>query len=201
MIRVGVTGGIGTGKTTVCRVFSKLGIPIYYADNEAKRLMDVGTGSIREQLIALLGEEIYIGNKINRPLMAAMIFHDQELLAEVNRIVHPRVTEDFQHWCSTMNEFPYVIQESAVLLESEIRRMFDYVVLVTAPETLRLNRVSQRPGMTDEKNKSIMKSQLPEREIIMLADFIVVNDDKNLILPQILDLHARFNQLATHDIQ
>jgi dephospho-CoA kinase len=193
MIRVGITGGIGSGKSWICQIFIRLGIPVYHAD-DAARMITENDGAIRQDLISLLGNDIYSGKSLNRSKMAEMIFNDQELLKKVNHIIHPRVVSDFQNWCQAMAGFPYVIQESAILFESELYRMFDFIVLVTAPEEVRFRRVITRNGMTIEKIHSIMKNQLPEKEILVRSHLILRNDDKNLVLPPILKFHRELMQ-------
>jgi dephospho-CoA kinase len=194
MIRVGITGGIGSGKSLVCQVFSRLGIPVYYADTAAKTLME-HDASIRNELISLLGEDIYYGDSLNRIKLSALIFHNEELLTKVNRIVHPRVAADFLKWCACFSVNHYIIQESAILFESEAYRLFDYIVLVTAPEEVRFRRVITREGMTAEKIQSIMKNQMQEEELRSRSQSILENDEKSLLLPQILKLHSELMQI------
>jgi dephospho-CoA kinase len=189
MIRVGITGGIGSGKSWICQVFARLGIPVYNADTAA-RLITENDRAIRKELINLLGNDVYTGKSLNRSRMAEIIFNNRELLKKVNHIIHPAVVIDFRNWCNAMAGFPYIVQESAILFESELYRMFDFIVLVTAPEEVRFRRVINRYGMTAEKINSIMKNQLPEKEISVRSHLVIKNDDKTLVLPPILKFHT-----------
>jgi dephospho-CoA kinase len=194
MIKVGITGGIGSGKSLVCQVLERFGIPVYYADAAARILMD-NDPVIRHDLRAWLGEDIYAGNSLDRIKMAGLIFTNPELLKIVNRIVHPRVAADFQNWCDSSGNKPYVIQESAILFESEAYRFVDYIVLVTAPADVRQSRVMNRDGMTPEKIQAIMQNQWPDSEKASRSQFILKNDNKSLVLPRILDLHSQLSQI------
>jgi dephospho-CoA kinase len=188
MIKVGITGGIGTGKSLICQIFSMLGVPVYYADLAAKKLT-ASDPEIRKELILLMGRDIYTGNLINRPEMAQRIFKNPELLKKVEKIIHPRVFEHFKEWCSSYSNQPYIIQESALLFESDAYLIFDRFVTVSAPLELRISRVIKRKGMKMETVRSIIRNQLPEEEKIKRAHYVLINDEKMLLLPQILNLH------------
>jgi dephospho-CoA kinase len=192
MIKVGVTGGIGSGKSLICQVFSRLGIPVYSADDAAKNLMDRDP-VIKKDLTGIFGDTIFTDGKPDRLKLAGLIFDDPELLARVNRIVHPRVWQDFNEWCSSFTTVPFVIQESAILFESKSGHLFDYVILVTAPEEIRIQRVLNRPGMTLKKILKIMKNQLPEEEKTEGSHFVIKNDGKTLILPEILSIYKKIS--------
>jgi len=194
MIKVGITGGVGSGKSLVCQVFSRLGVPVYSADEAAKKLMDNDAG-IRKDLIRIFGKDIYAGEKLNRSMLAGLIFDDPGLLAQVNRIVHPRVGLDFSHWYSYFTDVRFVIQESAILFESNFFELFDYIILVTAPEEIRMQRVLGRPGMTREKIMRILKNQLPEEEKIVRSHFVLRNDGTRLILPHILSIYSEMSKI------
>jgi dephospho-CoA kinase len=195
MIKVGITGGMGSGKSLVCQVFERLGIPVYYADEAARKLMEHDP-VIRHDLMAWLGEDIYAGNSLDRVKMAGLIFTNPELLKIVNRIVHPRVAVDFQNWCDSYENKLYVIQESAILFESEAYRFVDFIVLVTAPEDVRFNRVITRDGMTPERIQAIMKNQWPDNQKTNRSQFVLHNDNKSLVLPGILDIHSQLLQVS-----
>ena len=188
MIRVGVTGGIGSGKSLVCEVFSKLGIPVYSADEEAHFVTNADP-LIRLELIDIFGPSIYNGDSLNRLILAELIFKDKDLLQRVNQIIHPRVAEHFDNWCRNFSSYPYVIQESAIIFESGAFRSFHRIVAVTAPEELRLQRVMTRKNMTHEKFQSILRNQLCEEDLKDRSDFLIINDDIAPLLPQILNLH------------
>jgi dephospho-CoA kinase len=193
MIKVGVTGGIGSGKSLICQVFSHLGVPVYIADEAAKNLMDHDPEIIKG-LTAVFGATIYEGGKLNRPKLAGFIFDDPKILADVNRIVHPGVRHNFSEWCSSFTSVPFVIQESAILFESNAFSFFDYIILVTAPDEIRIQRVLSRPGMTREKILGIMKNQLPEEEKIVRSHFVIKNDETTLILPHILSIYTEISK-------
>jgi dephospho-CoA kinase len=191
MIKVGITGGIGSGKSLVCEAFSKLKVPVYNADREAKILTDTDT-NIRKELTALMGENIYSGSTINTLLMAENIFSKPALLVKVNSIIHPRVARHFELWCNSYTTCPYIIQESAILFESMAYLLFDTVVTVTSPEEVRIQRVIARKNMNREKVLAVMKNQLPESEKIRRSDYVIINDGINPVIPQILHLHNLF---------
>jgi dephospho-CoA kinase len=189
MIKVGITGGIGSGKSLVCEVFSRLGAPVYYADERARFLMEHDTG-IRKDLTAVLGDDIYTGKALNRQRIAGLIFNNPELLIRVNQIIHPRVAVDFEDWCSRLASAPVAIHESALLFEAGMNVLFDYIVLVTAPAEIRIGRVAGRPGMTPEKIQRIMNNQLPDEEKIVRSHFVLKNDGLTLLLPAILLIYT-----------
>jgi dephospho-CoA kinase len=195
MIKVGITGGIGSGKTVVCQVFLKLGAPVYFADVEAKLLSETDRG-IRKDLKALLGKDIYSGRTLDRSKMSDLVFGNRILLDGVNRIIHPKVAMHFQAWCREHARFDYIIQESAILFESSAYLLFDKTVTVTAPEELRIQRTVSRKSMTLEKIKAIMQNQMPEHEKVARSHHVILNDGAKLILPQILKLHHAWSNHA-----
>jgi dephospho-CoA kinase len=192
MIKVGVTGGIGSGKSLICQVFSRLGVPVYIADEAAKNLMDHNPVIIKG-LTGIFGDTIYVDGKLNRSKLSGMIFDDPLILAQVNRIVHPVVRQDFDEWCSAFTSVPFVIQESAILFETKAINLFDYIILVLAPEEIRIQRVIRRTGMTREKILRIMKNQLSDEEKIVRSHFHIKNDETNLILPIILSIYTEIS--------
>jgi len=195
MIRVGITGGIGSGKSMVCQVFEKLGIPVYYADPAARELIERDP-VIRHDLTAWLGEDIFSGDSLDRTKLAGIIFSNPEMLEMVNRIVHPRVAVDFENWCASFWNRHYVIQESAILFESGAYRFVDRVILVTAPEQVRIDRVMSRSGMTADRIRAVMKNQFPDNKKAMRSQYILNNDNKSLLLPGILEIHSELMQIS-----
>ncbi|SRR6056297_445390 len=191
MRKIGVTGGIGSGKTLVCDVFRALRVPVYEADREAKRLMEEDP-SLRKHLEGLFGKEAYTEGHLNRSHIASRVFGDPEILQALNSKVHPAVHEDFQRWCLEQSSAPCVIEEAAVLYESGGDRFLDAVVLVYAPEELRMERVMKRDGVSREQVLHRMKHQLPDEEKRKRADYIIFNGNQQMILPQIVDLHQQF---------
>jgi dephospho-CoA kinase len=186
--KVAVTGGIGVGKTLVCEIFKKLGIPVFNADFVGKQLLDSDTG-IKQKIVSLFGNGIYLPNgAVNRKKLAEMVFNNQIALEKLNGIVHPVVRKNFQNWAQNQ-QAPYVIQESAIIFESKISGIFDKIVTVTAPFELRVTRVMKRDNVSGDKVIERMKNQLPEEEKIKQSDYIIVNSGKEMILPQIINIH------------
>jgi len=194
MIKVGVTGGIGSGKSLVCQVFSVLGIHVYYADAESKKLAD-SDPEIREKLISIAGSTVYNDAGLNRPILADLIFSNNVLLEKVNRIIHPRVAAHFQKWCVLHAHETYIIHESAILFESGLYKEFDRIIAVTAPKEIRISRILSRTNMSVEKAEEIMKNQLPQEETAERSDYTIINDEFTLLIPQILHLHKIFLSL------
>jgi len=188
---IGVTGGIGSGKSTVCQVFSLLGVPVYSADIRAKALMN-SLPELQHSLQALLGDDIVCDNQINRPLMASRIFADSRLLRQVNEQIHPAVLEDFRLWASRQHA-PYVLHEAAILFESGFESSMHQNIVVTAPLEVRIARVMNRDNLTRDQVEQRMSHQWPEEELICRADHILVNDNTRMVLPQILELHDKLN--------
>jgi dephospho-CoA kinase len=192
MKKAGLTGGIGSGKTMVCCVFTALGVPVYHADGAARRLMETDE-TIRQSLKDLLGDDIYKGNEPDRNRIAELIFKDAQLLRKVNTIIHPRVADDFSGWCIRHKDSPYVIHESALLFESNFYRLFDIAITVTCPVDIRLQRILSREGMTRQKAERIMRNQLSEDEKITRSHYHINNDGHTLVLPQVLKIHSVLN--------
>lgn len=189
MIRVGLTGGIGTGKSVVARIFECLKVPVYDADTKAKNILD--SEKVIRQLQNLFGIAAIGNNGLpDRKYIASQVFADPEKLARLNKLIHPLVREDFEHWCE-MQKAPYVIEEAAILFESGFNRFFDITILVTAPEEICIDRVMKRDGVSREAVKQRMRNQWPEARKRELAGYILVNDGKNLLLPEVLKIHNK----------
>ncbi|MDR3133848.1 MAG: dephospho-CoA kinase [Prevotellaceae bacterium] len=185
----GLTGGIGSGKTLVGKVFSTMGVPVFNADEETKKLYDTDA-TLRAQLVNLLGEEVYDGPKLCRKRMAERIFADSRLLEKVNALVHPAVMERFRAYAAQQNA-PYVLMESAILFECGIASMMRKTVAVTAPETLRLQRVQQRDALPEEAIRLRIRQQWTDERRNAAADFIIVNDGTQAVLPQVITIHKQ----------
>lgn len=193
MIKVGVTGGIGSGKTTVCRIFGSLGIPVYYADARAKQLV-LEDQTLKNGYIRLFGPRVYTNEGLlNRKLIADRLFNDPELLKEVNGLVHPAVRKDFDKWCREQSA-PLVIQEAAVLIEGGGYLFMDHVILISAPEELRIERVMSRDGITREMVEQRMKNQWLTEQLREFCDFEISADDQHLITPQVLKIHKELEE-------
>lgn len=187
MIKVGLTGGMGSGKTTVARIFEQLGIPVFFADDEAKKISDQSL-EVKSALIALFGNEIYQQNTLNRKLLAQHIFSNPEHIKRVNAIIHPAVANAFTQWEHAQNA-PYVLQEAAILFETGGYKRFDKNILVTAPKALRIARVAHRSGLSRIEILQRMQNQWLDNEKKHLADFIIINNGKKMLLPQVLAIH------------
>lgn len=173
MIVVGLTGGIGSGKTTVGRMFKKLGVPVYNSDKEAKKLMR-SSKKIRKAIKELLGDESYSVNKLNKEFVANKVFNNKDLLEQMNAIVHPAVRKHFSKWVKKQ-ETPYVIQEAAIIFENSMHEFYDKVILVTAPKTIRIERLKARDASSESQIKARMKNQWDDIKKEPLADFVIEN--------------------------
>ncbi|AYN67892.1 dephospho-CoA kinase [Euzebyella marina] len=188
MITVGLTGGIGSGKTTVAKMFEELGVPVYYSDIEAKNLM-VGSETVKSRIVELLGHDAYIDGILNKNYIANKIFNDGVLLEKMNGIVHPAVREHFKDW-RKRKETAYVIQESALIFESGIQEFYDYIVLVVAPEEERIKRVLLRDeSASKESVKERIENQSSDSENIELSHFVIENLDLGETRRQVLKIH------------
>jgi dephospho-CoA kinase len=188
MYQVGVTGGIGSGKTLVCSVLEKLGIPVYYADRAARGLMN-SDQRLMEEVVALLGKEAYRNGSLDREYTAAQVFGNPEKLTALNSLVHPAVRRDYTGWLEQQQDAPYVVEEAAILFESGARRFLDLTVLVYAPEALRIQRVMERDGVEEEEVRKRMVHQMDEEKKRAMADLVIVNDGQDLLLPEIIQVH------------
>jgi dephospho-CoA kinase len=194
MIKVGITGGIGSGKSTVCRVFSVMGIPVFDADSVAKQSMNTNP-EIRDQLIHIFGTAVYLPDQtIDRKFLAEIVFNNSSLLAQLNAIVHPDVRKSFDEWCQNQQS-PYVLHEAAILFESGFYKLMDKTIAVVANEDERIQRVMKRDKITLELVKQRIHNQLSDAERIKLADFVISNNENELITPQIVEIDKK---IRTH---
>lgn len=190
MLKVGITGGIGSGKSTVCRVFEWLGIPVYYADERAKWLM-THDPDLRKEIIGLFGAGAFLPDgSLNRVHIAALAFRDAGLLQRLNGLVHPAVHRDGEAWHQAQVA-PYTLREAALLYESGGYRLVDKMIVVTAPAELRIRRVMARDNVERTAVEARMAKQWPEEEKVALADFVIRNDEQTAILPRIVEVHRR----------
>ncbi len=197
MLKVGITGGIGSGKTTVCRIFEMLGIPVFYADEVAKKVMTsdmILVGGIRDTF----GEASYsAAGELNRKHLADLVFNDTRQLEKLNALVHPAVFRAFDQWAASVENAPYLLKEAALLFESGSYKMCDLNVLVTAPEELRIRRVTRRDGVAPEAVRQRMNKQFTDEQKMPMSDFVIVNDERSLLIPQVLQLHQHFLTLSS----
>lgn len=196
MLKVGITGGIGSGKTTVCEIFSSFGIPVFNADAETKQLYTNST-ELRHQLVVTFGEDVFLtSGAINKAFLSEKLKFDEGRKA-LNDTVHPFVFERFKQWSEEQNSL-YVIKEAAILFESGADKTVNKSILVTAPMDIRIDRVKSRDARTSEEIQSIIASQWTDSRLRDLVDFIVVNDGKHSLIEQVRDLHAKLIHQATH---
>ena len=193
-LQVGITGGIGSGKSLVSRIFKCLGVPVYDADSRAKNLMTTD-GILIKQIKKEFGNLSYRNDgSLDRSYLGKETFGHQERLEKLNSLVHPRVANDYQQWVMTQENQRYVLREAALLYEVGVYKSIDKMIVVSSPEAIRMKRILARdPHRTEEDIKIIMMNQWPEEEKLKRADFIIYNDDQQLIIPQVLRLHAQFN--------
>lgn len=197
MITVGLTGGIGSGKTTVAKMFEALGVPVYIADDEAKKLMNTSK-VIKRKLIQLFGETAYLNNELNRPFLAEAIFNNRNLLQQMNAIVHPKVKAHFIKW-KAKQKAPYVISEVAIVFENDTYKNYDYIITVTAPEEVRISRVIARDHSTKEKVQAIINNQWKDAEKVRLSDYVISNTNLDSTKKQVLQIHNLLLKNATRD--
>ena len=187
MIVVGLTGGIGSGKSTIAAMFHELGVPVYNSDERAKHLMNTSK-KIKKELVELLGKKAYLEGNLNRTYIAKKVFNDTDLLEQLNQIVHPVVRKDFLKWTKKQNA-SYVIQETALLFENNAQELYDSVILITAPKELRIERVLSRDESTKEQIIARMNNQLDDQTKLELADFVIENIDLKTTALKVLEVH------------
>jgi dephospho-CoA kinase len=189
MKQIGITGGIGAGKSLICKVFRTLGVPIYEADLRARWLME-NDHALRQEIINAFGNESYTATGLNRPYLAQRVFHDQAQASLLDSLVHPSVGKDFQTWASQHSHAPYVLNEAALLFEAGRYKSLDKVIMVFAPIPLRIARIRKRdPQRTESEIQGIIQKQWTDELKMELADFIIHNDEVQPLLPQILAIH------------
>ena len=194
MIIVGLTGGIGSGKTTVASMFAALGIPVYTSDDEAKRLMRTSS-NLKRKLIDLFGEDAYVDGELNKPYIAQVIFNDTLYLNKMNALVHPAVAKDFKDWVRKQ-QAPYVIKEAAILFENEGYKQCDVMITVTAPKSLRIERLLNRDHTTVEKIEAIMKNQWTDAQKAERSHFVIENINRQSTQKQVYKIHQQILKMA-----
>jgi dephospho-CoA kinase len=194
MLKIGLTGGIGSGKSTVAKIFELFGIPIYYADDAAKQLMNTDP-HLKEQIIKRFGVESYTENGLNRNYIAKKVFDNKESLEFLNALVHPATLRDAEIWMQNQTT-PYAIKEAALIFESGAERFLDYVIGISAPEALRISRVQIRDEITPGEITTRIENQLNEDKKMSMCDFIIFNDGLQPLLPQVIVLNQKLLYLA-----
>jgi len=195
MLKIGVTGGIGSGKTTVCKVFEVLNVQVYYSDLRAKEIM-VTNPNLKEKLVVTFGNNTFDSNGyLNSEYLASIVFPDLLKLKTLNTIVHPFVLDDFSSWCTGHSKEKYVILESAIIFESGIETLLDHVVIVDAPLEIRLKRIVDRDKFNREEVVQRINAQMPIQEKKNKSKLIILNDGKKSLIDQVLSLHAVFSAI------
>jgi dephospho-CoA kinase len=190
-LRIGLTGGIGSGKTTVAKIFEMLNVPVYYADAASKRLYHTDK-KLMQKMKEHFGNDIYHEDELNRTKLASLVFNDPQQLALLNSLVHPPTIKDAAEWMKRQTS-PYVIKEAALLFESGAEAGLDYVIGVYAPQHIRIKRVMDRDNSTLEKVLGRINGQMDEEEKMKLCDFIIINNEDELVIPQVMELHKKLN--------
>lgn len=194
MLKIGLTGGIGSGKSTIAKIIEILGYPVYISDLRAAWLMNWDL-EVREALTSYFGDEIYLpGGRLNRQRLASIIFNDKNAITEVNRIVHPAVTQDFLEWCGEQKK-DILFFESAILFESKLEGLFDYIISISADMETRIKRVVERDATNREKVIERINNQMPDSEKLSKSDFVIYNNDDDQIVKQILAIIHQLNNL------
>ena len=197
MIVIGLTGGIGSGKTTVANYFIELGVPIYFADDEAKKLMNTSK-KIKKKLIIEFGKKAYTNGVLNRAYLAAIVFNDKNKLKRINSIVHPEIATHFSKWVKKQKSV-YVIQENAILFENNTASKFDFIITVTAPIDVRVQRVIERDSVREEDVLSRMNNQWDEAKKIKFSDFIIQNINLSDTKKQVAKLHRKLSKMNSEN--
>ena len=187
MKRIGLTGNIGSGKSLVCSIFEKLGVPVYYADDRAKIFLD--SPEVQAALQERYGVDIVKGSKVDRKKLASIVFKRKEELQYLNSRIHPLLKNDMDLWFEEQGDIPYAIQEAAILFENGFENLFDKIVMISSPERLRIERVMKRDGVGEEAVLERIRNQWSEERKIALSDYVIINDEIQMLLPQTLKLH------------
>ena len=196
MLKIGITGNIGSGKTTVSKIFELLGIPVFYADDEAKKVMTADSILVNELKSTFGGQAYFDDGSLNRKYIASIVFNNNAELNKLNAIVHPAVFRAFNTWSENYKKAPYVLKEAALLFESGSNKMCDYNIMVQAPLETRIARVIKRDGLSREEIEKRNSYQFSEEKKTQLANFVIKNDDSELMIPQVLALHNKFCSLV-----
>jgi len=191
MLKIGLTGGIGSGKTHITKAFSILGIPMYNADEKAKQILN-NNKSLQKKINHFFDKDIFDNRgKLQKKKLSDIIFNDKKKLNWLNNLVHPLVWQDYEHWLALQNNVPYVLKESAILVETELYKEFDAIILVTSPKKMRISRLLQTGKYTQKNIQYIMKNQLLDKIRKKYCDYTILNDEKSLVIPQVLSLHKK----------
>ncbi len=193
MLRIGLTGGIGSGKSTVARILETLGIPVYYADDAAKQIMNTDEG-LKQEIRKHFGDASYVDDRLDRKYLAGIVFKNAEKLELLNSLIHPVTIRHSEDWFSRQ-QAPYAVREAALLFESGASARLDFIIGVYAPQALRIQRVIKRDGLSVEEIKSRMSRQINEEMKMKLCDAVIRNDEQELVIPQVLEVDERLRGL------
>ena len=191
MLKIGLTGGIGAGKSTVASIFKVLGVPVFDADATAKNILNTDL-FLREQVISAFGSETYKNGLLDRKYLATLVFNNPDQLAKLNALVHPATIAAMEKWASGFTDRPYIIKEAALLFEAGTNEGLDYIIGVTAPQELRITRVMARDHVLREEVLNRMQHQLDDTEKMKRCNFVIDNNEASLVIPQVLSLHEQF---------
>lgn len=192
MLKIGITGGIGSGKTTVCKLFALFGVPVYYADERAKAITTENQ-SLKQQIIEAFGPNSYLSDgTYNRPYISGIVFKDATKLVLLNSIIHPAVHMDAKEWQEKNSRFPYSLKEAALLFESGSNQDLDMIIFVSAPESLRIQRVMSRDHLSESEIRQRIQKQMPDDEKRSKSDFVILNDESTSLIRQVKTLHRSF---------
>jgi dephospho-CoA kinase len=194
VLKIGLTGGIGSGKSTIAKIFEVLGIPVYYADTEAKRIMNTDP-HLKAEITKHFGQEAYVDNQLNRTYLGSIVFNNKDKLSLLNSLVHPATIRDSKEWIKKQTT-PYIIKEAALIFESGSQGDLDYVIGVSAPAHLRIQRAMHRDNLTRVQVQQRISKQIEEVIKMHLCDFVIYNDEVKPVIPQVLDLHKKLTVLS-----
>ncbi|MBS1763195.1 MAG: dephospho-CoA kinase [Bacteroidetes bacterium] len=195
MLKVGLTGGMGSGKSTVAKIFQILGVPVYFADIEAKRIINTDP-KIQKEITSYFGEKSFVGGKLNKQYISANIFSDRARINHLNSIIHPATIRDANDWMAKQT-FPYAIKEAALIFEAGSEVYLDNVIGVSSPLPLRLKRIQSRDNLAVDEILLRMSNQMDEDLKMQQCDFVIYNDEENMLIPQVLELHSKLLQLSS----
>ncbi len=191
--KIGITGAIGSGKTTVCKLFEQFGVPVYYADDAGKRLMNE-SAALKTAIIDSFGKDVYSeSGELIPSVLSQLVFGNSKKLSLLNSLVHPAVGNDFQEWCETHKSAPYILKEAALMFESGSNQSLDEIVCVTAPLELRINRVMMRNGFSRSQVEERMQKQWSQERKLAASNFEIVNDGEHSLIEQVKELHKKFS--------
>lgn len=191
MLKIAITGNMGSGKSTICKVFEILGVPVFYADYHAKIFLNKKT--CKQQIREKFGKEVFDKkDQIDKKSLAKLIFHDKKKLQQLNAIIHPLVFNKFEQWVNQHKEKPYCIQEAALIFETGNYKRFDQVILVYAPEETLIQRITNRDQISNHDAQARLANQMDQEEKRKMADYVIYNDNTKLLIPQLLELHQYF---------